>query len=157
MKRTIGLTAIALALAGCATAPQAPTNLADTAAKTPQLSTLTRLINEAGLAETLRGPGPYTVFAPSDDAFKALPAKTMQELASDKEKLRAVLRYHVVAAKINSAEAKSGAVKSLQGGSLAVSRSGGFLTVESAIVTQPDVAATNGVVQVIDTVLMPPR
>ena len=74
-------------LAGCATTP-APATIADTAARTPQLSTLNKLIADAGLAETLRGAGPFTVFAPSDEAFKAVPAKTMDELAKDKELLQ---------------------------------------------------------------------
>src|SRR5438094_7344508 len=83
-----------LALAGCATTP-APATIADTAARTPQLSTFDQLIVEAGLADSLRAAGPYTVFAPSDEAFKALPAKTLAELKSNKEQLKAVVSYHV--------------------------------------------------------------
>ncbi len=108
MLRSLAPLTIALAvLAGCATTA-APTNVADTAARTPQLSTLTRLIAEAGLTETLRGAGTYTVFAPSDDAFKAVPAKTMAELAADKTLLTSVLAYHVVPGKIMAAEVKNG-------------------------------------------------
>lgn len=142
--------------AGCATTP-APTTLADTAARTPQLSTLSRLIQDAGLADTLRGAGPYTVFAPSDDAFKALPAKTLADLAADKEALRNVLTYHVVAGKLTSADVRNGNQKSLQGATLAVAKAGTFVTVEDAMVQQADVPATNGVVHVIDRVLMPPK
>jgi len=80
-------------LAGCATTPTAPRTIAETAAATPQLSTLNRLVQDAGLADMLKGPGPYTVFAPSNDAFAALPANTMASLAGDKEKLKAVLAY----------------------------------------------------------------
>ena len=118
---------------------------------------MSRLIQEAGLADTLRGTGPYTVFAPTDEAFKALPAKTMAELASNKELLKSVLTYHVVASKVTSAEAQTGNLKTLQGANVAVAKAGTFLTVEDAVVTQADVAATNGAVHIIDKVLLPPR
>lgn len=146
----------AIALAGCATAP-APASIADTAARTPQLSTLAKLINDAGLAETLRGAGPYTVFAPTDDAFKAVPAKTMAELAANKQLLQAVLTYHVLAGSVASGDVKNGNVKSLEGSNLALSKAGTFVTVEDAVVTQADLRASNGVVHVIDKVLLPPK
>ncbi len=142
-------------LMGCATTP-APASIAETAARTPQLSTLNKLIADAGLTDTLRGAGPFTVFAPSDEAFKAVPAKTLQELAANPERLKAVLSYHVVAGKVTAAEVKTGNVKSVQGANLALSKAGTFVTVEDAVVTQADVPATNGVVHVIDKVLMPP-
>ncbi|WP_425260177.1 fasciclin domain-containing protein [Rubrivivax sp. RP6-9] len=143
-------------LTGCATSP-APATITDTAARTPQLSTLNRLINDAGLAETLRGSGPYTVFAPSDDAFKAVPAKTMQELASNKDLLKSVLTYHVLPGKVLAANVKTGNAKTVQGANVALGSAGSFVTVEDAVVQQADVAATNGVVHVIDRVLMPPK
>lgn len=157
-QRTLALLAAtaALALAGCASTP-APATIADTAARTPQLSTLSKLLADAGLADTLRGAGPYTVFAPSDEAFKAVPAATMAQLAKDKALLAAVLSYHVIPAKVSSAEVKTGNVKTVQGANVAVAKAGSFVTVEDAVVTQADVAATNGVVHVIDKVLMPPR
>lgn len=158
-RRTPVLSMAALAfavLAGCATTP-APTNVADTVGRTPELSTLNRLVGAAGLAETLRGTGPYTVFAPSDQAFKAVPAKTLAELAADKELLRSVLSYHVVAGKILVADAKAGPVKSVQGANLTLAKAGTFLTVDEAVVEQPDLPATNGVIQVIDRVLIPPK
>jgi len=142
--------------AGCATTPT-PATIADTAARTPQLSTLNKLINDAGLAETLRGAGPYTVLAPSDEAFKAVPAKTMAELAADKNLLKAVLSYHVLTGKVMSADLKTGNIKTVQGANVAVAKAGDFVTVEDAVVTQPNVAATNGVVHIIDKVLMPPK
>lgn len=149
--------AAALALAsGCATTP-APTTIADTAARTPQLSTLAKLINDAGLAQTLRGPGPFTVFAPSDDAFKAVPAKTLEDLAKDKELLKSVLTYHVLPGNVPAAEVKTGNAKTVQGANVALSRAGTFVTVEDAVVTQADVKASNGVVHVIDRVLIPPK
>jgi uncharacterized surface protein with fasciclin (FAS1) repeats len=159
LRRTLLIAPTALALAvlvGCATTPT-PANISETAARTPQLSTLNKLIADAGLADTLAGAGPYTVFAPSDEAFKAVPAKTMAELAGNKELLRSVLTYHVVPGKVMAADVKTGNVKSVQGANLGVARAGAFVTVEDAVVTQADVAATNGVVHVIDKVLMPPR
>ncbi len=149
------LTSVAL-LAGCATTP-APATIADTAARTPQLSTLNKLINDAGLADTLRGTGPFTVFAPSDEAFKAVPAKTMAELAANKEMLKEVLTYHVLAGKVTSAEAKNGNVKTVQGANVSVAKAGTFVTIEDAVVTQADLPATNGVLHIIDKVLMPPK
>jgi uncharacterized surface protein with fasciclin (FAS1) repeats len=147
---------IALTVAGCATTP-APTTIAETAARTPQLSTLSKLINDAGLADTLRGPGPYTVFAPSDDAFKAVPAKTLADLAKDKDLLKSVLTYHVLAGNVPASDVKTGNAKTVQGANVALSRAGGFVTVEEAVVTQADVKASNGVVHVIDRVLIPPK
>ena len=142
-------------LAGCATSP-APATIADTAARTPQLSTLNKLIADAGLTETLRGAGPYTVFAPSDEAFKAVPAKTMGELAADKEKLKAVLTYHVLPGRLSAAQVKDGKLKTVNGAEVTVSHAGTFVTVEDALVTQADVGASNGVVHVVDRVLIPP-
>ena len=150
-----GAVALVAFLGGCATTP-APTTITDTAARTPQLSTLTRLLGEAGLADTLRGAGPFTVFAPSDAAFKAVPAATMAQLASDKEMLRSVLTFHVVPGKVMAAEVKNGPAKSVQGANLALSRAGTFVTVEDAVVQVADVPVTNGVVHIIDTVLIPP-
>ena len=142
-------------LAGCATSPP-PATIADTAARTPQLSTLNKLIADAGLTETLRGAGPYTVFAPSDEAFKAVPAKTMGELAADKEKLKAVLTYHVLPGRLAAAQVKDGKLKTVNGAEVNVSHAGTFVTVEDALVTQADVGASNGVVHVVDRVLLPP-
>jgi uncharacterized surface protein with fasciclin (FAS1) repeats len=156
-KRAFALLAAtaALALAGCASTP-APATITDTAARTPQLSTLSKLISDAGLADTLRGAGPFTVFAPTDEAFKAVPAATMARLAQDKQMLLAVLNYHVIPGKVSSADVKTGNVKTVQGANVAVSKAGTFVTVEDAVVTQADVAVTNGVVHVIDKVLLPP-
>ena len=159
-RRTLTLTAAALALTGlmaCATPTPTPVSIADTAARTPQLSTLNKLIVDAGLADTLRGTGPFTVFAPSDEAFKALPAKTRADLAADKELLKSVLSYHVIAGKVTAAEIQNASVKTVQGASLTVAKAGTFVTVDDAVVQQADVAASNGVIHVIDKVLMPPK
>jgi uncharacterized surface protein with fasciclin (FAS1) repeats len=150
-------TAIAAALISACATLQGSSPITDTASRAPQLSTLSKLISDAGLAETLRGAGPYTVFAPSDEAFKAVPAATLQALAGDKELLKSVLSYHVLAGKVSAAEVQNGNVKTVQGANVALSKAGGFITVDDAVVTQADVAASNGVVHVIDRVLMPPK
>jgi uncharacterized surface protein with fasciclin (FAS1) repeats len=145
----------AVILGGCATAP-APQSIAETAAATPQLSTLTKLINDAGLTETLKEPGPYTVFAPTDDAFKAVPAKTLDALSKDKALLISVLTYHVLPGKVTSADVNNSPAKTVQGAPVALYRSGTFVTVESAVVTTADIEASNGVVHIVDAVLIPP-
>ena len=146
--------AVASLIAACAST-QPPKTIADTAAASPQLTTLTKLIGEAGLTETLQGAGPYTVFAPSDDAFKAVPPATLQALANDKARLRAVLTYHVVPRSLNVTQVINGPVKTVQGSELALYRSGTFLTADEAVVTTPDVRASNGTIQIVDKVLMP--
>ena len=143
-------------VAGCATTPST-TNVADTIAGAPQLSTLNKLVKDAGLADTLRSAGPYTVFAPTDEAFKAVPAATMSALGSDKERLKAVLMYHVVPGKVAAADIKNGPAKTAQGANVALARSGTFVTVDDAVVPSADLAATNGVVHIVDRVLLPPR
>ena len=147
--------AVTLALSACATAT-APMTIADTAAATPQLSTLNKLIGDAGLAETLRGAGPFTVFAPTNDAFKAVPAKTLDALAKDPALLKSVLSYHVLAGKLTSADVKNGPAKTVQGANVALAKAGTFVTIDEAVVTTADVPVSNGVVHVIDRVLLPP-
>nr|WP_297356907.1 fasciclin domain-containing protein [uncultured Caldimonas sp.] len=143
-------------VAGCAST-SGPRTVADTAAATPQLSTLNKLIREAGMTDTLRAAGPYTVFAPSDEAFKAVPKATLDALAQDKEQLKALLAYHVVPGKMPAQQVQSGKVKTVQGESIELAKAGGFVTVGEALVTQSDVEASNGVVHVIDRVLIPPK
>jgi uncharacterized surface protein with fasciclin (FAS1) repeats len=143
-------------LAACATVPQ-PVTVADTIARTPELSTLSSLIAKAGLTETLRGTGPYTVFAPSNEAFKAVAPAVLAKLADDPAALKGVLLFHVLPAKVPAAEVAIGSVKSVQGAPLALAKAGTFVTVEDAVVQTADVAATNGVIHVIDRVLMPPK
>ena len=144
-----------LVAVGCATTT-APTTITETIARTPQLSTLSKLIADAGLADTLRGAGPFTVFAPTDDAFKAVPPATLAALANDKERLKATLMFHVVPGSVMAANVVSGPVKTAQGANVAVARSGTFVTVDDAVVTTADVAASNGVVHVVDRVLILP-
>ena len=150
----LALTA-ATALAGCASGSRS-VSVADTLAAQPQLSTLAGLISKAGLTDTLKGTGPFTVFAPSNEAFSKVPAATMQALAADPAKLKAVLTYHVLAGKVMAADVKNGNSKTVNGANLALSRAGEFVTVEDALVQTPDISATNGVVHIVDSVLMPP-
>jgi uncharacterized surface protein with fasciclin (FAS1) repeats len=143
-------------LVACATTP-APAPLADTLARDPQLSTFNRLVAQAGLTDELRAAGPLTVFAPSDDAFKAVPAKTMEALAADPAQLKAVLTYHIIDGRVAAADVKLGPAKTRQGASLNLAKAGTFVTVDDAVVQQADVTATNGVAHIVDRVLMPPK
>jgi uncharacterized surface protein with fasciclin (FAS1) repeats len=158
MKKSIWLACSAAALlsvAGCATI-STPKTVADTAATLPQLSTLNKLIAGAGLGDTLRGPGPFTVFAPTNDAFNAVPAKTLDALGKDPSLLKSVLTYHVLSGKVAAADLKNGPAKTVQGSTVAVARAGAFVTVDEAVVTTADLPASNGVVHMIDRVLLPP-
>ena len=160
LKRTTLRAACAAGLIGltaCASTPPQPVSVTDTLARTPELSTLSRLVTEAGLADTLRGAGPYTVFAPSNEAFKALPADALAKLAADKDALRAVLTFHVLPAKVLAADVVTGNAKTVNGATLALSKAGTFVTVEEALVQTPDLIASNGVVHTVDRVLMPPK
>ena len=152
----LALAALAVTFGGCATAPS-PAPLADTLGRDPQLSTFNRLVQQAGLQQELRGAGPLTVFAPSDAAFQAVPAKTLDALTQDPAQLKAVLNYHITASRLAAADLKNGSVKTLQGASLGTSRTGTLVAVEDALVQQADITATNGVAHVIDRVLMPPK
>lgn len=155
-RSTLITLAATVLLGACATTP-APGPLADTLARDPQLSTFNRLVAQAGLAADLRAAGPVTIFAPSDEAFKAVPAKTMEALAADPAQLKAVLTHHIIEGRVAAADVKPGNVKSRQGGNLALAKAGSFVTVDEAVVQQSDILATNGVAHVIDRVLMPPK
>ncbi len=147
--------AFAALISGCASVT-APVSVTDTIARTPSLSTLNGLISQAGLSDALKAAGPFTVFAPNNDAFKAVPAKTMEDLNQHPEKLKDLLTYHVIAGKSMAADVKNSKATSLNGAHLELSKAGDFVTVESAAVTTADIAASNGVVHIIDTVLIPP-
>lgn len=156
MHCALALSAAAV-LGACASPASAPRTVAAATAATPALSTFHRLAADSGVLATLEGPGPYTVFAPSDAAFQALPAKSLDALRADKAQLKAVLQHHIVPARVSAAEARVGKAKTLQGTDIALARAGTFLTVGDALVEQADLRAGNGVVHVIDRVLMPPR
>ena len=150
MKKT--LIALALSL-GTATAAFAA-DIVDTAVQNGSFKTLVAAVQAAGLVDTLKGPGPFTVFAPTDAAFAKIPKATLDGLLKDKAALTKVLTYHVVPGKVMAADVKAGKVKTVQGQELTVSTSGGVM-VDNAKVTATDVAASNGVIHVIDTVIMP--
>ncbi len=154
-RRAIMLAASLVVLSGCAT-PSGPVSVADTIAATPELSTLNSLMVNAGLTDTLKSAGPFTVFAPTNAAFAKVPAKTLDDLAKDPAKLKAVLTYHVVSGKVMAADVKNGNAKTVNGANLALSKAGDFVTVEDGMVQKADISATNGVIHIIDSVLMPP-
>lgn len=154
IRRILIVSASIVTLSGCAT-QLGPLSVADTIAARSELSTLNSLVVKAGLIDTLKGTGPFTVFAPTNAAFAKVPAKTMDELGKDPAKLKAVLTYHVVPGKVLAAEVKNGNAKTVNGTNLALSKAGAFVTVEDGMVQTADLSATNGVVHIIDSVLIP--
>ena len=120
--------------------------------------TLAAALQAAGLVETLKGPGPFTVFAPTDEAFKKLPAGTVENLLKpeNKDRLKRILTYHVVPGRVLAADVmKMKTAKAVSGDSIAVSTRDGGVMINDAKVAKADIAATNGVIHVIDTVIMP--
>lgn len=130
-------------------------DIVETAISAGQFKTLVTALQEADLVDTLKGDGPFTVFAPTDAAFAKLPAGALDALVKDKDKLAAVLTYHVVPGKVMAAQVKPGKVKTVQGESLNVSTQGGSVMVDNAKVTKTDIGASNGVIHIIDTVILP--
>lgn len=155
-RRVLLVAAAAAIVSGCATM-SSPVSVADTIAANPSLSTLNGLIVKAGLTPTLKGAGPFTVFAPTNDAFKAVPAKTMDDLAKNPAMLKDVLTYHVISGKVMSADVKNGPVKTVNGANVAVAKAGDFVTVEDSMVQTANIVATNGVVHTVDRVMIPPK
>ena len=153
-----GAAVAAMALsAGTVTRAQGK-DIVDTAVAAGQFKTLAAALQAAGLVETLKGTGPFTVFAPTDEAFAKLPKGTVEELLKpeNKAKLTAILTYHVVAGKVMAADVvKLKDAKTVQGGSVKVSTMGNTVMVDNAHVVKTDIAASNGVIHVIDTVIMP--
>lgn len=156
LRRSWLLALAAVSLAACSSMMSQPRNITETIAADPDLSTLSKLIADAGLGATLAGTGPFTVFAPTNEAFKKVPAKTMDELAKDPKRLQAVLTYHVVAGQTMAADVKQGNVKTVNGANLPLAKAGSYVTADAALVTRADIAATNGVIHVVDAVLLPP-
>jgi uncharacterized surface protein with fasciclin (FAS1) repeats len=152
-----GLVGMALAAGG--TLARTPENIVDTAVAAGQFKTLTTAINAAGLTETLKGPGPFTVFAPTDAAFAKLPAGTVENLLKpeNKAQLAAILTYHVVPGAVMAADVvKLTEAKTVNGKTVAVHATGSSVMVNNAQVITTDIAASNGVIHVIDSVLLPP-
>lgn len=149
MKKAILIAALAFAAASA----QAK-DIVDTAVAAGQFNTLATALQKAGLVDTLKGKGPFTVFAPTDEAFAKVPKAQLDALLADKEKLAAVLTYHVVPGKVMAKDVKAGEVKTVQGSTLTVSTAGG-VKVDNANVIKTDIAADNGVIHVIDAVVLP--
>jgi uncharacterized surface protein with fasciclin (FAS1) repeats len=150
-------TTVAAAPASEAGAPAAGGDIVATAQAAGNFSTLTAAIGAAGLTETLQGPGPFTVFAPTDEAFAKLPPGAVDALLKPENKpiLEQILKYHVVGAKVPAADVKTGPAKSVEGSDLDLVSADGKVTVNGANVTTADVAASNGLIHVIDAVLIP--
>ena len=143
---------IAAVMAGTALAAQAK-DIVDTAVSAGNFKTLAAALGAADLVPTLKGRGPFTVFAPTDEGFAKIPKADLDALLKDKAKLKAVLTYHVVPGKVMSKDLKAGRVTTVQGSDVTISTMGGAM-VNNAKVVSADVAADNGVIHAIDTVLM---
>jgi uncharacterized surface protein with fasciclin (FAS1) repeats len=131
-------------------------DIVDTAVAAGSFNTLAKLLTDAGLIETLKGEGPFTVFAPTDAAFAAVPAETLAALAADKAMLTKVLTYHVVPGKVMAADITPGDVATVAGPTIAIKVVDGKVMINDATVATADVAASNGVIHVIDKVILPP-
>ncbi len=133
-------------------------DIVDTAMAAGQFNTLAKALQAAGLVDTLKGKGPFTVFAPTDAAFAKLPAGTLDDLLKpeNKEKLKSILLYHVVSGKVTAAKVmKMTSAKTLNGQDVKISVNDGKVMINDATVVKPDIMASNGVIHVIDTVLLP--
>ncbi len=150
MKKTLIASLITL---GAMTSAYAK-DIVDTAVAAGNFKTLATALTAAGLVDTLKGPGPFTVFAPTDAAFAKIPKADLDALLKDKAKLTAVLTYHVVPGKVMAKDVKAGKVKTVQGSELTISTANGVM-VDQAKVTATDIAASNGVIHVIDSVVLP--
>jgi uncharacterized surface protein with fasciclin (FAS1) repeats len=156
----IGTTVLGMVLsASNATAADAPTkDIVDTAVAAGSFTTLAKALEAAGLLETLKGAGPFTVFAPTDEAFAKLPAGTLDTLLKpeNRAKLTRILTYHVVPGRVMAADVvKLHSARAVSGDTIAIATHGGGVTVDNAHVVKTDIAATNGVIHVIDAVILP--
>ena len=153
MSRFIKAAIFGLSL-GLASAAAHAADIVDTAAKAGNFKTLAAALKAADLVKTLKGKGPFTVFAPTDEAFAKIPKADLDALLKDKTKLTAVLTYHVVPAKVMASDVKAGDAPTVNGKPLKITTEGGVM-VNNAKVIKTDVTASNGVVHAIDTVLLP--
>jgi len=144
---------LVVALSLSAAAVQAK-DIVDTAVAAGSFKTLSTALGAAGLVDTLKGKGPFTVFAPTDEAFAKIPKADLDKLLADKAKLTAVLTYHVVPGTVMAKDVKAGKVKTVQGSEITVATAGG-VTVDQAKVIKTDIVADNGVIHVIDSVMLP--
>ena len=145
---------LAISMAATAAVAEMKKDIVDTAVAAGSFNTLATALKAAGLVDTLKGTGPFTVFAPTDAAFAKVPKADLDALLADKAKLTAVLTYHVVPGKVMAADVKAGMVKTVQGSSITVSTMDGVM-VDQAKVTATDIVADNGVIHVIDSVIIP--
>ena len=150
MKKTL----IALALTVGAAAGAMAQDIVNTAVKAGNFKTLVAAVQAAGLVDTLKGPGPFTVFAPTDEAFAKIPKAQLDGLLADKAALTKVLTYHVVPGKLMAKDVKAGKVKSVEGQEITVTTNMGVMVDKSKVIAT-DVTASNGVIHAIDTVMMP--
>lgn len=160
--KTTRILAVAALLSSTLMLPMAqaankPGDIVSVASGAGSFKTLVAAVKAAGLVETLQGQGPFTVFAPTDDAFAKLPAGTVEDLLKpeNKEKLVSILTYHVVPGKVMAADVKTMKAKTVNGKELSLKVEGGSVSVDNAKVVKTDVAASNGVIHVIDTVVLP--
>jgi uncharacterized surface protein with fasciclin (FAS1) repeats len=137
------------------TLPAFAKDIVQTAQDNGNFGTLVVALKEAGLVETLKGKGPFTVFAPTDAAFAKIPKDQLDALLKDKAKLTKVLTYHVVPGNVMAKDVKPGMVKTVEGQSITIKAEGGKVMADNAVVTMTDVKADNGVIHVIDTVILP--
>ncbi|SEP55433.1 Uncaracterized surface protein containing fasciclin (FAS1) repeats [Loktanella sp. DSM 29012] len=158
LRRTFMTTAALMTLGtgAFAAAHAAEKDIVDTAVEAGNFTTLVAAVEAAGLVETLKGEGPFTVFAPTDEAFAALPEGTVEGLLADPEALAAVLTYHVVPGSVMSTDLSDGMNATTVNGADVTITVGDSVMVNDATVTTADIAATNGVIHVIDTVILPP-
>ena len=152
IKKFLTVAAVSLSVMGAGVA-QAK-DIVDTAVAAGSFKTLATALTAAGLIDTLKGKGPFTVFAPTDEAFAKVPKADLDALLADKAKLTAVLTYHVVPGKVMAKDVKAGKVKTVQGSEITVATANGVM-VDGAKVVKTDIAADNGVIHVIDSVIMP--
>jgi uncharacterized surface protein with fasciclin (FAS1) repeats len=151
-----GVVALAAGLARAGSPAASSKDIVDTAVAAGNFTTLATALKAAGLVDTLKGEGPFTVFAPTDAAFKKLPAGTLDTLLADKQRLTAVLTYHVVPGKVMAADViKLSDAKTVEGQKVKIDVVDGSVKVDEATVTQTDIVASNGVIHVIDTVILP--
>ncbi len=155
MKKMFVAALATLALSTVAMA--AEKDIVDTAIAAGSFKTLVTAVQAAGLVDTLKSPGPFTVFAPTDAAFAKLPPGALDGLLKDPEKLKAVLTYHVVAGSVMAADVvKMTSAKTVEGADVTIAVKGGKVKINNANVIKTDIKCTNGVIHVIDTVIMPP-
>lgn len=155
---TVALLTIFLSASALIAGSQPKMDIVDTAVGAGSFNTLVAAVQAAGLADTLKGEGPFTVFAPTDDAFAKLPAGTVEDLLKpeNKDKLAAILTYHVVSGKVMAKDVMTmKEAKTVNGGMVMISMDADIVMIDNAKVVQADVECSNGVIHVIDTVIMP--